>query len=185
MRRVLRQRQRADKRAKQAKALAAPLPPLLPPEPQVHPSFYPNYPEDWIDVTKEAREDYLLPTHVANVPSRTIYSVTETSGATLLNAPSGVRHSVMALRDINTELREHTNTIHGIKDLVLAQNCDVHVLAIKKLVMNEAIGNKTFPEDVREFARNSFRQKKELFFINKNNVLCVQYPPNQRPLHEV
>ena len=78
----------------------------------------------------------------------------------------------MALRDINTELQEHTNTEDGIKDLVLAQNRDVHVLAIKKLVMNEAIDLEIFPEDVQEFARNYFRQKKELLFINKNSVLC-------------
>ena len=91
---------------------------------QSHSRFYPDYPEDWIDVTEEASEDYLLPTPVANVPSRTIYFVTDAKGPTLRNAPPGVRHSVMALRDINT--------IHGIKDLVLAQNRDVHVLAIKK-----------------------------------------------------
>ena len=184
MRRILRQKQRAEKQAKQAKVLAAPLPPLPPPEPQVHSSFYPDYPEDWIDITEESSEDYLLPTHVANVHSRTIYSVTETSTSTLVNAPPGVRNSVMALRDINTELHEHTNTVHGIKDLVLAQNRDVHILAIKKLVVNEPIDNEIFPEDVREFARNHFRQKNELLFNNKNNLLCIRYPPSQRALHK-
>ena len=113
VRRILRQKQRANKRAKQAEALATPLPPLPPLESQVHPSFYPDYPEDWIDVTEEASEDYLLPTHVANVPSQTIYSVTGTNPTTLVNAPSGIRHSVMALQDINTKLHEHTNTVHG------------------------------------------------------------------------
>ena len=39
------------------------------PKLQTHGDFYPDYPEDWIDVTEEARQDYLLPTHVANVPS--------------------------------------------------------------------------------------------------------------------
>ena len=184
VRRILRQKQRASKRAKQAQALATPLPPLPPLESQVHPSFYPDYPEDWIDVTEEASEDYLLPTHVANVPSRSIYSVTGTNPTTLVNAPSGVSHSVMTLRDINTELHEHTNTVYGIKDLVLAQNRDVHVLAIKKLVLNETRDNEIFPEDVREFARNYFRQKKDLLFINKNSVLCARYPPRQRPLYE-
>ena len=90
----------------------------------------------------------------------------------------------MALRHINTELHEHTNTVHGIKDPVLAQNRDVHVLAIKKLVMNEPIDDEIFPEDVRELARNYFRQKKDLLFINKNGVLCARNPPSQRPLHE-
>ena len=61
------------------KALAAPLPPLLSPELQVLEDFFPHDPKDWIDVTEEASEDYQLPTHAANVPSRSIYSVTEAS----------------------------------------------------------------------------------------------------------
>ena len=85
----------------------------------------------------------------------------------------------MALRDIDTELNEHAHTVHGIKDLVLAQNRDVHVLALSKLVLGESIDRDIFPENVREFARNYFRQKKYLLFINKNGVLCMQYsPPN-------
>ena len=70
------------------------------------------------------------------------------------NAPPGVRDSVMALRDIKTEPHEHTDTVHGIKDLVLAQNRHVHVLAIKKLVLNKSIDHDIFHKDVREFARN-------------------------------
>ena len=119
-----------------------------------------------------------------NVPSRTIYSVAGTNNATLQNSPCGVRESIMALKDIDTELHEYTHTVHGIKDLVLAQNRDVHVLALKKLVQCESIDNDVFPKNVREFARNYFRQKKNLLFINKNDVLCVQYSPTQRPLQE-
>ena len=181
---ILRRKQRASKRSQQAEALTAPLPPPPPLGSAIHTSFYPDYLEDWIAVTEETSEDYLMPTHAANVPSRTIYSVIETNTVTLRNAPSGIPHSVMALRDINTELHEHTITVHGIKDLVLAQNLDLHVLAIKKLVMNEPIDNEIFPEDVREFARNYFRQKKDLLLFNRNGVLCARYPPSQRPLHE-
>ena len=182
--RVLRRVQRANKRERQAKALAAPLPPQPPPVLQKHEDFYPDYPEDWIDVTTEASEDYLLPTHAVNVPSRTIYSVTGTSNVRLQNSPGGVRESIMALKDIDTELHEHTHTVHGIKDLVLAQNRDVHVLALKKLVQCESLDNDVLPENVREFARNYFRQKKDLLFINKNDVPCVQNSPTPRPLHE-
>ena len=181
---VLRRVQRANKRERQAKALAAPLPPKPPPVLQKHEDFYSDYPEDWIDVTTEASEDYLLPTHAVNVPSCTIYSVAGTSNAMLQNSPGGVRESIIALKDIDTELHEHTHTVHGIKDLVLAQNRDVHVLALKKLVQCESLDNDVFPENVREFARNYFLQKKDLLFINKNDVLCVQYSPTQRPLHE-
>ena len=129
--RVLRRTQRATRRDKQAKALAAPLPPPPPLALQPHEESYPDYPEDWIDVTAEAREDYLLPTHAVNVPSRTVYSVAGASAARLQGTPSGVRDSIMALKDIDTELHEHAHTVHGIKDLVLAQNRDVHVLALK------------------------------------------------------
>ena len=182
--RVLRRTQRASRRDKQAKAFAAPLPPPPPLTLQPHEDSYPDYPEDWIDVTAEAREDYLLPTHAVNVPSRTVYPVAGASAVALQGTPSGVRDSIMALKDIDTELHEHAHTVHGIRDLVLAQNRDVHVLALKKLVLNEPIDHDVFPENVREFARNYYRQKKGLLFINKNGVFCVQYSPSQRPLHE-
>ena len=133
---VLRRTQRANRRDRQAKALAALLPPQPPSVLQLHEDFYPDYPEDWIDITTEASEDYLLPTHAVNVPSRTVYSVAGASAATLQSTPSGVRDSIMALRDIDTELHEHAHTVHGIKDLVLAQNRDVHVLALKKFNKN-------------------------------------------------
>ena len=181
---MLRHTQRANRRDRQVKALAASLPPSPSPVLQPHEDFYPDSPEDWIDITDEASEDYLLPTHDVNVPSRTIYPVTGATAATLHSTPSGVRDSIMALRDIDTELHEHAHTVHGIKGLVLAQNRDVHVLALKKLVQCEPIDHDIFPENVREFARNYFRQKKNLLFSNKNSVLCVQYSPTQRPLHE-
>ena len=66
------------------------------------------------------------------MPSRTVYSVAGASAATVQSTPSVVRDSIMALRDIDTELHEHAHTVHGVKDLVLAQNRDVHVLALKK-----------------------------------------------------
>ena len=181
---VLHRTQRANRRDREAKALAAPLPPLPPPVLQPHEDFYPDYPEDWIDVTAEACEDYLLPTHAVNVPSRTVYSVAGESAATLQSTPSGVRDSIMALRDIDTELHEHAHTVHGIKDLVLGQNRDVNVLILKKLVLSGSIDHDIFPENVHEFARNYFRQKKDLLIINKNGVLCVQNFPTQRLLHE-
>ena len=107
-----------------------------------------------------------------------------TEGATLQGAPTHIKQAVMAIRSVNTELHEHTHTVHGIKDLVLAQNRDVRVLALKKLVHGENIDQDIFPEDVRAFARNYFKEKKVLLFLNSNGVLCVKYPPSQRPLHK-
>ena len=151
---------------------------------QTHEDFYTDYPEDWIDVTEEARQDYLLPTHVANVPSRKTYALNETVEQAMAFAPTVVREAALAIKEIDTELHELANTVHGIKDLLLAQNRDVHVLAIKKFVAQESIHHDVFPEDVRAIARNCHKQKKDLLFINQNGVLCVKYPPQQRPLHE-
>ena len=100
------------------------------------------------------------------------------------NVPGHIRRAALAIHSVSTELHEHTHTIHGIKDLLLAQNRDVHVLVLKKLVNGENIDRDIFPEDVRAFARNYFKQKKELLVLNSNGVLCVKYPPAQRPLHE-
>ena len=182
--RINRRTQRLKQQEMQKEALREPSPLLPLPELHAHEDFYPNYPADRIDVTEEASQDYLLPTHVANVPSRTVYSLADTSNRAMQSAPSGVRDTIIALWDLDIELHEHANTVHGIKDLVLAQNLDVHVLAIKKLVLKETIDFDIFPEDVREFASNYFKQKKELLFRNKNGILCMQYPPTQRPLHE-
>ena len=128
--RVIRRSKRSKRRAKRNEALHSPLPSPPPPILHAHEDFYPDYPEDWIDVTEEARHDYLLPTHATNIASRTTYDVANTEGAALQNAPTHIKQAVMAIRSVNTELHEHTHTVHGIKDLVLAQNRDVHVLAI-------------------------------------------------------
>ena len=182
--RIIRRTQRIHRRNKQQEALQAPLPPQPPPILHAHEDFYHDYPKDWIDVTEEARDNYLLPTHVTNVALRTTYELTNTDGATLQSAPAHVKQVAMAIRSVSTELHEHAHTVHGIKDLVLAQNRDVHVLALKKLVNGECTDQDIFPEDVRAFARNYFKQKKEILFLNSKRVLCVKYPPQQRPLHE-
>ena len=91
--RVIRRTQRIKRQAKQKDSLQAPLPPPPPPVLHAHEEFYPDYPEDWIDVTEEASHDYLLPTHVANVASRTTYALVKTNGATLQSAPNDIKYS--------------------------------------------------------------------------------------------
>ena len=164
--------------------LRAPLPPLFEPIPERHNDYYPDYPEDWIDRTEECGYDYLLPAHIANVPSRTSYALTGEARSALQTALKYVQQVTSAINTIAMELHEHTNTVHGIKDLFLALNRDVHILAIKKLKANEPIDNEFFPENVRVFAENYFKQKKELLLMNTNGVLCGKYPPNQQKLHE-
>ena len=182
--RVVRRTQRSKLPDKQKEALQVPLPPPPPPILHAHEDFYPDYPEDWIDVTEEARCDYLLLTQVTNEASRTTYEFSNCEGAALQSAPAHDKQAVMTIRSVSTELHEHAQTVHGVKGLVLAQNRDVNVLALKKLVNGENIYHDTFPEDVPAFARNYFEQKESGLFLNSNGVLCVKYPPSKRPLHE-
>ena len=81
---------------------------------------HPEYPEDWIELTEECKHDYILPTHVANIPSRTTYPLTKTGKQALDAAPKYVREVSLAINEVNLELHEHTSTLHGLKDLLLA-----------------------------------------------------------------
>ena len=134
------------------------LPTLPKPELALPAELYPEYPEDWLELTEEYQRDYLLPTHAANVPSRTTYPLTEKQATS--TAPEHVKQAAFVVNSISMELHEHANTVHGLKDLLLAQNRDVHVLAIKKLVMQESIDHDIFPKNVRAFAKNYHKQKK-------------------------
>ena len=156
---------RCNRQPKTAKALRhddmlkAPLPPLPTADFTLEIDRHPEYPEDWMEVTEECRQDYLLPTHIANVPSRTSYPLNGIERQALDGAPKYVRVLTCAINEINTELHEHANTVHGLGDILLAQNRDVHILAIKKLMEQESIDNEMFPENVRVFATNYYKQK--------------------------
>ena len=80
---------------------------------QTHEDFYPDYPEDSIYVTEETRQDYLLPRHVANIPSRMTYAFDETVEQAMASARTVVRQAALATRDIDTDFHEHVNTVHG------------------------------------------------------------------------
>ena len=108
--------------------MKTPLPTLPTPELGMPPDFYPDYPEEY-------QRDYLLPTHVANVRSRTTYPLTGEEKQATDTAPEYVKQMAFVVNNVSMELHEHANTVHGLKDFLLAQNRDVHVLAIKKLVM--------------------------------------------------
>ena len=73
--------------------------------------------------------------------------------------------------------------MRGLKDLHLAQNRDVHLLALKKLMKKQPLEDSLFPEDVQDFAKRYFHQKKDLLFLNQNDILCVNYIPHQRAMH--
>ena len=104
-----------------------------------------------------------MPTHATNMTSRTTYSLSETSCPVVQNASSGEKQTILAIHHLDTELHEHANTVHDVKDLMIVQNRDVHVVALKKIVLHQDI----FPQDVRVFARNYFKQKNGLLFFYK------------------
>ena len=101
----------------------------------------------------------------------------------LRRLPTPCQEQADVLRLIGTELHEHQSTMRGLKDLHLAQNRDVHLLALKKLMKNEPLEDTLFPEDVQDFAKRYFHQKKDLLFLNQNDILCVNYIPRQRAMH--
>ena len=87
------------------------------------------------------------------------------------------------LRTIETELHEHHLTKYGLRDLHMAQNRDVHLLTLKKLMRNEPLEGPMFPDEVQDFAKRYYHQKKDLLFLNPDDILCVNYVPQQRALH--
>ena len=169
------------------KAMRAPLPALPTPELSIPAEQYPEYPEDWLEVTEEHRQDYPLPTHAASVPSRTTYPLNGEEKQATSTAPEYVEQMAFVVNSVSMELHEHANTVHGLKHLLLAQNRDVHVLAIKKLVMQESTDHDIFPGNVCVFARNYHKLKKNRLLVNNNGVLCVygvMLTKSQRKLHE-
>ena len=92
--------------------------------------------------------------------------------------------SVSCPRLVGTELHEHQSTMRGLQDPHLDQNRDVHLLALKKLMKNEPLEHILFPEDVQDIAKRYYHQKKDLLFLNQNDIKCVNYIPQQRAMHE-
>ena len=84
------------------------------------------------------------------------------------------------LRTVGTELHEHRLTKYGLKDLHLAQNRDVHLLALTKLKKNEPLEDPVFPDEVQDFAKRYYHQKKDFLFLNPDDIL---YVTQQRTLH--
>ena len=92
----------------------------------------------------------------------------------LRRLPTPCQEQADVLRLIGTELHEHQSTMRGLKDLHLAQNRDVHLLALKKLMKNEPLEDTLFPEDVQDFAKRYFHQKKRLTVPESERYLVCQ-----------
>ena len=181
---MIRRAQRDQRRNQRQKALEAPLP--QPPPPVLHAieDFYPDYPEDWIDVTEEAHHDSLLPTHITNVPSRTTYDLANTDEKTMQNAPGHIRQAALAVHSVGTELHEHTHTVHGIKDLLLHRIETCMFLYSK----TGEWGNHRSGHISRGrtcICPELFQAKEGATFSKFQRRALCEIPPAQRPLHEL
>ena len=125
-----------------------------------------------MELTEECRRDYLLPTHAASVPSRTTFYFTGTEKQGLDAAPKYVQEVSLAINEINVEHHEHTNTVHGLKDLLLAKNWDVHMLAIKKLVAKESIETK-YSQKTCAFSQKTTTSKKTIYCSSMPMGYCA------------
>ena len=101
----------------------------------------------------------------------------------LRRLPTQCQNQADVLRPVGTELQEHQSTVRGSKFLQLAQNRDVHILALKKLINYEPLVDILFPEDVQDFAKRYYHNKKDLLFLNPDDILYVNYLPQQRAMH--
>ena len=59
--------------------------------------------------------------------------------------PEACKEHVNTLRESDVELHEHHATVRGLAELRLAQNRDVHLLALRKLMKNEVLEESLFP----------------------------------------
>ena len=78
--------------------------------------------------------------------------------------PTVCQNQANVLRLIGTDLHEHHLTKCCLKDLDLAQNRDVHLLALKRLLKDEPLEDAIFPEAVKDFAKRYYNQKKTYSF---------------------
>ena len=148
-----------------------------PPEPDNDIPWYPAVQWENTPVTF----DHEKPTHVMSVTTDAPAARIHVLDKNYVTLPEKCKEHVNVLRETDTELHEHHATVRGLNELRLAQNRDVHLLALRKLMKEEELDESIFLPDVQDFARRYFHQKKDLLFVN--DILCVQYKPQQRPLH--
>ena len=72
----------------------------------------------------------------------------------------------LAVNRVALELHEHVNSVHGVANELLAQNRDVHVLAIEKLVTEDSIENLIFFRKCSCVCKQWDKQKEHLLLVN-------------------
>ena len=97
--------------------------------------------------------------------------------------PTLCQKQVDVLKLVGAELHEHQATMRGLKDLRLVQKWDEHLLASKKLLKKESLDDILFPEDVQDFTKRYYHQKKDLLFVNPDGILSANNIAQQRAMH--
>ena len=106
----------------------------------------------------------------------------DATDSTLSELPIECQMQANVLRTVGTELHEHHLNKHGLRDLHLAQNRDMHLLALRKLMKNEHLESCISRRSTR-LRRTNYHQKKDSLFLNPDDKLCVNYVHQQRALH--
>ena len=147
-------------------------------------SSIPWYPQVQWETTPTSTED-AKPNCILSVTTKVPPARLDTTkrDRAMRRLPTQCQKQTDILRLVGTELHEHQSTMRGLKTLHLAPNRDVHLLALKKLMKNEPLDDSLIPEDVQEFAKPYYHQKKDLLFLNQNDILCANYAPQQRAMH--
>ena len=142
------------------------------------------YPEFQWETTPTLEEDE-RPNRILSITTRVPPARIDTTkpDPTLGALPVECQKQADILRTIEAELHEHHLTKYGLRDLHMAQNRDVHLLALKKLMKNEPLEDPMFPDEIQNFAKRYYHQKKDMLFLNPDDILCVNYVPQQRALH--
>ena len=117
----------------------------------------PWYPEIQWETTPTLEEDE-RPNQILSMTTRMppVRIDTTKPDPTLGALPIECQKQAEILRTIETGLHEHHLTKYGLRDLHIAQNRDVHLLALKKLMKNEPLENPMFPDEIQDFAKRYY-----------------------------
>ena len=107
----------------------------------------PWYPETQWETTPTLEENE-RPNRILSITTRVPPARIDTTkpDPTLRSLPVECQKQADVLRTIDAELHEHHLTKYGLRDLHMAQNRDVHLLALKKLMKNEPLEGPMFPD---------------------------------------
>ena len=81
----------------------------------------------------------------------------------MLRLPMACQRQADVLRLMGTELHGHHSATRGNKDRHLAQNWDVHLLALTKPMNNEPLSDDLFLQNVQDFAKRFYHQERPTF----------------------